>query len=148
MYNSYKDLRTTWTNCGEGKPDLVVDQDQQYKIPLKTKGKTDRTAKGYKFICPIFRLAKTRLHQELEKLSENRLNSFSIKNKTNMKIKCDWCKPANFPGFPGSLQASSNLPVSRLKHQISGPWEIPTVAFYFGDVKKENETKSGFSALV
>ena len=29
----------------------------------------------------------------------------------------DWCKPANFPGFPGSLQASSNLPVSRLKHQ-------------------------------
>ena len=46
-----------------------------------------------------------------------------------MKIKCDWCKPANFPGFPGSLQVLSNLRVSRLEHQISAPWETPTVAF-------------------
>ena len=38
-----------------------------------------------------------------------------------MKIKCDWCKPANFPGFPGSLQVLSNLRVSRLEHQISAP---------------------------
>ena len=130
MYNSYKDLRTTSTNSSEEKSDLVVGQDQQYKIPLKTEGKTDRTAKGYKVICPIFRLVKTSLHQGLEKLSENRINGFSIKNKINIEIKCDWCKPANFPGFPGSLQASSNLSVSRLKHQISGPWETPTVAFF------------------
>ena len=129
MYNSCKDLRTTWTNSSEGKPGLVVDQDQQYKIPLKTEGKTDRTAKGYKRICPIFRLVKSSLHQGLEKLSENRLNGFSIKNKLNIEIKCDWCKPANFPGFLGSLQASSNLPVSRLEHQIYGPCETPTVAF-------------------
>ena len=107
-------------------PDL---QDQQYKIPLKIEGKTDRTAKGYTLICAIFRLVKTSLHQVLEKLSENRLNGFSIKNKINMKIKCDWCKPANFPGFPGSLQVLSNLRVSRLEHQISAPWETPTVAF-------------------
>ena len=33
-------------------------------------GKADRTAKGYKFICPIFRLDKTSLHQGLEKLSD------------------------------------------------------------------------------
>ena len=91
MYNSCKDLRTTWANCSEGKPDLVVDQDQQYKIPLKIEGKTDRTAKGYKLICPIFRLVKTSLHQGLEKLSENRLNGFSIKNEINMKKKYDWC---------------------------------------------------------
>ena len=26
--------RTTWTNSSEGKPDIVVDQDQQYKITL------------------------------------------------------------------------------------------------------------------
>ena len=129
MYNSCKDRRTTWTNSSKEKPNLVVDQDQQYKIPLKIEGKTDRTAKGHKRICPIFRLVKTSLHQGLEKLSENRLNSFSIKNKTNMKIKCYWYKPANFPGFPGSLQASSNLPVSRLEHQIYSPWETPTVAF-------------------
>ena len=72
-----------------------------------------------------------------------------------MKIKCDWYKPANFPGFPGSLQTSSN-PVSRWEHQIYSPWETPTVAFskifslfrYFGDVKKENKTRSGFSALI
>ena len=31
---------------GEGKPDLVIDQDQQYKTTLKIEGKTDRTAKG------------------------------------------------------------------------------------------------------
>ena len=129
MYNSCKDSRTTWTNNSEEKPDLVVDQDQQYKIPLKTEGKTDRTAKGYKRICPRFRLVKTRLHQGLEKLSENRLNGFSIKNEINLKIKYDWCKPANLPGFPGSLQASSNLPVSRLEHQIYSPWETTTVAF-------------------
>ena len=62
----------------EGKLDLVVDQDQQYKITLKIEGKADRTAKVYKFICPIFRLDKTSLHQELEKLSENRINGYSI----------------------------------------------------------------------
>ena len=43
-----------------GKPDLVVDQDQQYKITLKIERKADPTAKGYKFICPIFRLDKTK----------------------------------------------------------------------------------------
>ena len=37
--------KTTWTNSGEGKPHLVVDQDQQYKITLKIEGKADRTAK-------------------------------------------------------------------------------------------------------
>ena len=40
--------------------------------------KADRTAKVYKFISPIFRLDKTSLHQELEKLSENRINGYSI----------------------------------------------------------------------
>jgi len=39
-------------------------------IQLKIEGKADRTAKGYKFICPIFRLNKTSLHQGLEKLSD------------------------------------------------------------------------------
>ena len=58
--------------------DLVVDQDQQYKITLKTEGKADRTAKVYKFICPIVRLDKTSLHQVLEKLSENSINGYSI----------------------------------------------------------------------
>ena len=42
-----------------GKPDLVVDQDQQYKITLKIEGKADPTAKGYKFICPIIQLDRT-----------------------------------------------------------------------------------------
>ena len=52
-----------------GKPDLVVDQDQQYKITLKIEGKADQTAKGYKFItCPIFRIDRTSFHQGLEKL--------------------------------------------------------------------------------
>ena len=40
---------------------------------FKIKGKADRKAKGWgvisKFICPIFRLDKTGLHQGLEKLS-------------------------------------------------------------------------------
>ena len=42
-----------------GKPDLVVDQDQQYKITLKIEDNAKRTAKGYKFICPIIRLDRT-----------------------------------------------------------------------------------------
>ena len=29
-------VRITWTNCSEGKPDLAVDQYQQYGITLKT----------------------------------------------------------------------------------------------------------------
>ena len=39
-------------------------------IKLKIENKADRTAKVYKFICPIFRLDKTSLHQGLEKLSD------------------------------------------------------------------------------
>ena len=39
--------RTTWTNSSEGKPDPVVDLDQQYRLTLKIKGKADRTAKGW-----------------------------------------------------------------------------------------------------
>ena len=70
--------RTTWTIINKGKPDLVEDQDQQYKITLDIEGKADRTAKGYKFICPIFRLNKASLYQGLEKLSENRKNGYSI----------------------------------------------------------------------
>ena len=70
--------RTTWTISSQGKPDLVEDQDQQYKITLEIEGKADRTAKGYKFICPIFRLNKTSLYQGLEKLSEDRKNGYSI----------------------------------------------------------------------
>ena len=66
------------TKSSERKPDLVVDQDQQYKITLKIEDKAHRTAKGYKLICPIFRLDKTSLHQGLEKLSENRINGYSI----------------------------------------------------------------------
>ena len=75
MNNFYKDH---WTNSSEGKLDLVVDQDQQYKITLKIEGKADRTAEGYKFICPIFRLNRTSLHQGLEKLSENRINGYRL----------------------------------------------------------------------
>ena len=63
-------LRTTWTNSSEGKPGLVVDQNQQYRITLKIEGKDDRTAKGYKFICPIFRLDENSLYQGLEKLPD------------------------------------------------------------------------------
>ena len=59
-------------------PDLVVDKDQQYKITLKIEDKANRTAKGYKLICLIFRLDKTSPHLELEKLSENRINGYSI----------------------------------------------------------------------
>ena len=39
---------------------------------LKIEGKPDRTAKGYRFTCPIFRLNKTGLHRGLEKLSSPR----------------------------------------------------------------------------
>ena len=45
---------------------------------LEIEGKADRTAKGYKFICPIFRLNKTSLYQGLEKLSEDRKNGYTI----------------------------------------------------------------------
>ena len=58
-------------------PDLVVTKDQQYKITLEIERKADRRAKAYKFICPIFRLDKTSLHQWLENLSENRINGYS-----------------------------------------------------------------------
>ena len=58
----------------EGKPDLVENQDQQYKITLKIEGKADGAAKVYKFNCPIFRLDKTSVHQELEKINENITN--------------------------------------------------------------------------
>ena len=80
-------LRSDWltilarTTCGDhlGKhPDLVVNQDQQYKITLEIERKADRRAKVYKYICPIFRPDKTSLHQWLEKLSENRINGYSI----------------------------------------------------------------------
>ena len=37
-------------------------------MKLKIEDKADRTAKGYEFICPIFRLDKTSLHQGLERL--------------------------------------------------------------------------------
>ena len=40
-------LRTPWTNSSKRKPDLGVDQDQQYKITLKTEGKADQTAKDW-----------------------------------------------------------------------------------------------------
>ena len=63
-------VRTIWTNSSEGKSGLVVDQDQQYKITLKIEGKADRTAKDYKFICPIFQLDKTSPHHGLEKLPD------------------------------------------------------------------------------
>ena len=41
-------------NSGEGKPYLVVDQDQQYKITLKIEGKADLTAKGWYFTSSVF----------------------------------------------------------------------------------------------
>ena len=37
-------------------------------MKLKIEDKADRIAKGYEFICPIFRLDKTSLHQGLERL--------------------------------------------------------------------------------
>ena len=37
-------------------------------MKLKIEDKADRTAKGYEFIYPIFRLDKTSLHQGLERL--------------------------------------------------------------------------------
>ena len=55
---------------GQTQRGKVIDQDHQYKIALKIEGKADRTAEGYKFICPIFRLDKTSLHHGLRKLSE------------------------------------------------------------------------------
>ena len=39
MNNSCKDQ---WTHSSEGKPDLVVDQDEQYKITLEIKANADR----------------------------------------------------------------------------------------------------------
>ena len=51
MNNSCKDI---WKNSSEGKPDLVVDQDHQYKITLSIEGKADRTTKGSKFISQYF----------------------------------------------------------------------------------------------
>ena len=50
----------------------------QLIVKIKIEGKADRTAKVYKFIYPISRLDKTSLHQGLGKLSENRINSYSI----------------------------------------------------------------------
>ena len=47
-------------------------------MTLKIEGHADRTAKGYKFICLIFRLDKARLHQGLEKLSENRITAVTV----------------------------------------------------------------------
>ena len=35
---------------------------RELRTTLKIEGKTDRTVKVYKFICPIFRLDKTSLH--------------------------------------------------------------------------------------
>lgn len=42
-------------NSSEGKPDLVVDQDQHYEITLKIEGKADRTGRCI-FIrgCEVF----------------------------------------------------------------------------------------------
>ena len=57
---------------------------------MNLEGKGDRTAKGYKFICPVFWLDKTSLQQGLEKLSENRINGYSIQNNTNIKVECDF----------------------------------------------------------
>lgn len=37
---------------------------------LKIEGKPDRTAKGYRFICPMLRLRKTSFHRGLEKPSD------------------------------------------------------------------------------
>ena len=56
---------------GQTQRGKVIDQNRQYKITLKTEGKADRTAEGYKFICSIFRLDKTNLHQGLRKLSQH-----------------------------------------------------------------------------
>ena len=50
----------------------------QLIVKIKIEGKADRTAKVFKFIYPISRLDKTSLHQGLGKLSENRINSYSI----------------------------------------------------------------------
>ena len=44
---AYNSCKPTWTNSSDGKPDLVVDQCQQYRITLKIEGKADRTAKGW-----------------------------------------------------------------------------------------------------
>ena len=54
------------------------DNNRGDNLTLKIEGNVDRTAKVYKFICPIFRLDKTDLHQGLEKLSEDRMNGYSI----------------------------------------------------------------------
>ena len=50
----------------------------QLTVKIKIEGKADRKAKVYKFIYPISLLDKTSLHQGLGKLSENRINSYSI----------------------------------------------------------------------
>ena len=76
--NNFCICKDHWSNSSEGKPDLFVDQDQQYKITLKIEGKADQTAEGYKFICPIFRLNRTSPHQGVEKLSENRINGYRL----------------------------------------------------------------------
>ena len=69
--------RTTWTNSGEGKPDLVVHQDQQCKITLRIlKARlfaqlsrfTNLFAQYFNFSTEQNSM-KTSLHQELEKLS-------------------------------------------------------------------------------
>ena len=66
MNNSCKDYLDE-----QQQSDLVIDPLQKYKITLKIEGKTDRTAKVYKFICAIFRLDKTSLHQGLAFLAPN-----------------------------------------------------------------------------
>ena len=53
---------------------------------LKIEGKADRTAKVYKYICPIFRLDKTSLNQGLEKLSENRIHGYGNVYKIIQKM--------------------------------------------------------------
>ena len=60
VYGSWQSItlnvRTTCTNSSKVKPDLCVDQDQQYciKVKRKTKCKAERTAKKGNFIAPHF----------------------------------------------------------------------------------------------
>ena len=67
-------------------------------MKLKIEDKADRTAKGYEFICPIFRLDKTSLHQGLERLIAFNFKCYFILLMPMYKIRLSVA--AVCPGYP------------------------------------------------
>ena len=97
-------------------------------IKLKIENKADRTAKVYKFICPIFRLDKTSLHQGLEKLSDgirkqNAKASYLIEKTLSLQMNRE---ASRIYGYTFVCKANSKffqqkLPLSRAVRADANP---------------------------